>query len=138
VIEEDEHLLSVLRDVVANPLRAGLVSDLAGYPWSSYHVHGLGKGNPLVEEAPVWARLGPTEAARPAYQRFFRRRKLDGRGHVVPAQLPPLLLWQPPGQASQLWRKPQQPPAAPGPEFPGIFKFYIKGSNSRLTDDRQI
>jgi putative transposase len=35
VIEADEQLLTVLRYVEANPLRAGMVSDLAAYPWSA-------------------------------------------------------------------------------------------------------
>ncbi len=42
-----------MRYIEANPLRAGLVDDLAAYPWSSYGVHGLGHPHPLVSEAPV-------------------------------------------------------------------------------------
>ena len=64
VIETDEHLLTVLRYVEANPLRAGMVSDLASYVWSSYLVHGQGKSFGLIDEAPVWGRLGKTEAVR--------------------------------------------------------------------------
>ena len=41
-----------------------LFSHLASYPWSSYLVHGLGKALGLIDEAPVWGRLGKTEAAR--------------------------------------------------------------------------
>ena len=41
-----------------------MVPDLAAYPWSSYLVHGLGKKFGLIDEAPVWERLGKTEAAR--------------------------------------------------------------------------
>jgi hypothetical protein len=48
-------------------LRAGMVSDLAAYPWSSYLVPGLGKSMALVEEAPVWAGLARTEPKRQAY-----------------------------------------------------------------------
>ncbi|HLN29106.1 MAG TPA: transposase [Gemmataceae bacterium] len=48
VIEEDEHLLTVMRYVEANPLRAGMVADLASYPWSSYVAHCLGKDVALV------------------------------------------------------------------------------------------
>ena len=69
VIQDDEHLLTVLRYVEANPLRAGLVSDLADYPWSSYAVHGLGASNPVVAAAPVWGRVGKSEVAR---QRYWR------------------------------------------------------------------
>ena len=34
-IEQDEHLLSVLRYVERNPLRAGLVAQVEDWPWSS-------------------------------------------------------------------------------------------------------
>ena len=70
-IASDEHLLTVMRYVESNPLRAGVVTDLADYPWSSYPAHGLGKHLPLVEEAPVWRSLGRTEAARQAYWRSW-------------------------------------------------------------------
>ena len=69
VIQEDHHLLSVMRYVESNPMRAGLATDLASYPWSSYQVHGLGKDSALVDEAPVWAGLAKTEASRQAYWR---------------------------------------------------------------------
>jgi putative transposase len=42
VISADAHLLTVMRYVESNPLRAGMVTDLAEYAWSSYLVHGLG------------------------------------------------------------------------------------------------
>src|SRR5260370_36561988 len=64
VVAADEHLLTVMRYVEANPLRAGLVSDLAAYPWSSYVVRGLGKGMGRVDEAPGWGALGKRECAR--------------------------------------------------------------------------
>jgi putative transposase len=66
VIQEDGHLLTVLRYIEANPLRAGMVTDLSDYPWSSYAVHGLGQGHALVSEAPPWSSLGPTEEGRQA------------------------------------------------------------------------
>jgi putative transposase len=68
-IATDEHLLTVMRYVESNPFRAGLVGDLADYPWSSYRAHGLGESLPLVDEAPVWSSLGRSEAARQAYWR---------------------------------------------------------------------
>src|SRR5262245_48520129 len=69
VIQDDEHLLTVLRYIEANPLRAGIVGDLPDYPWTSYSAHGLGQANLLLREVPVWSRLGATEAARQAYWR---------------------------------------------------------------------
>jgi putative transposase len=64
IIASDEHLRTVMRYVEANPLRAGLVTDLRDYPWSSYLAHGLGQSLPVLDEAPVWASLGRTEEAR--------------------------------------------------------------------------
>jgi putative transposase len=69
VIQGDEHLLTMMRYVETNPLRAGLVRDLADYAWSSYRVHGCGESSPLVDVAPVWSSLGKTEAARQAHWR---------------------------------------------------------------------
>ncbi|HVS39861.1 MAG TPA: transposase [Gemmataceae bacterium] len=71
VIQDDDHLLTVLRYVEANPLRAGMVGDLKEYPWTSYAAHGLGRADPLLREAPVWSGLGATETAR---QARWRRR----------------------------------------------------------------
>jgi putative transposase len=70
VVASDEHLLTVMRYVECNPLRAGLVADLADYRWSSYRAHGLGEQVELLAAAPVWAGLGRTEAARQRYWRL--------------------------------------------------------------------
>ena len=69
VVAADDHLLTLMRYVESNPLRANLVKDLADYPWSSYGVHGLGQVSDLVDEAPVWSLLGKTEGARQGYWR---------------------------------------------------------------------
>lgn len=66
VVQSDEHALTVLRYAEANPLRAGMVRDLADYPWSSYGYHGLGRPDALVSELPGWEVLGRDTAARQA------------------------------------------------------------------------
>jgi putative transposase len=66
VIEDDAHLLVVLRYIEANPLRAGMVKDLSEYRWSSYQSHGVGRPDPLLSSFPEWESLGPTSAARQA------------------------------------------------------------------------
>ena len=43
VIQDDDHLLTVLRYIEANPLRAGIVELAGDYPWSSFACHGLGR-----------------------------------------------------------------------------------------------
>ena len=80
VISTDAHLLTVMRYVESNPLRAGMVTDLAEYPWSSYLVHGLGKLTGLVDEAPVWASLAKTEPERQAYWRQWVHTHADCTG----------------------------------------------------------
>src|SRR3954451_19708198 len=66
VIQEDGHLLAVLRYIEANPLRARMVADLKDYPWSSYPAHGLGQPDPLLSPLPEWDDLGRTAAERQA------------------------------------------------------------------------
>jgi putative transposase len=79
VIQDDDHLLTMLRYIEANPLRAGLVSNLRQYRWSSYPFHGLGRMDELVTELPSWQRLGKTEAARRAYWRRWVHRPLTAQ-----------------------------------------------------------
>jgi putative transposase len=79
VIQEGDHLLTVLRYVEANPWRTGIVADLKDYPWTSYAAHGLGQPDPLLSEAPVWWRLGASEAARQAYWRRWVHEPLTER-----------------------------------------------------------
>ena len=69
VIQDDDHALVVLRYVEANPLRAGMVTNLAAYPWSSYRVHGLGQRDSLVSPLPVWDALRKLAVERQAHWR---------------------------------------------------------------------
>jgi putative transposase len=64
VVQDDAHLLVVLRYIEANPLRARMVTDLGDYRWSSYPCHGLGRDDPLLSPFPEWEELGSTERER--------------------------------------------------------------------------
>jgi len=64
VVQDDAHLLVVLRYIEANPLRAKMVADPDVYRWSSFPAHGLGRDDPLVNAFPEWEGLGRTEAER--------------------------------------------------------------------------
>src|SRR5207245_11384126 len=66
IIHKGDHLLMVLRYIEANPLRAGIVRDLADYPWSSFPAHGLGQLDPLLSDVPEWQALGRTDKERRA------------------------------------------------------------------------
>ncbi len=59
VIQNDEHLLTVLRYIEANPLRAGLVKRAEEYPWSSYRVHASGEPDELIDPLITYEQLSP-------------------------------------------------------------------------------
>src|SRR5262249_58748664 len=80
VVQDDEHLLIVLRYIEANPLRAGMVTDLRSYPWTSYAAHGLGRADPLLSAVPAWSGLAATEDARQKYWRRWGQGPLGARG----------------------------------------------------------
>src|SRR5205807_5924444 len=79
VIQDDGHLLTVLRYIEANPLRAGLVTDLKDYAWTSYAAHSLGQSNGLLSELPVWSGLAATEGVRQAYWRQWVQDRMTER-----------------------------------------------------------
>jgi putative transposase len=64
VIQHDEHLLTVLRYIEANPLRAGIVKRADEYMWSSYREHGLGEADALVDKLITYEELSPLAKVR--------------------------------------------------------------------------
>lgn len=78
VIQDDDHLLSVLRYIEANPLRAKLAPRAGAYPWSSFGCHGEGRADPLL--APVV----PYEAL--ASRAATRQRRWSAYVHQTPGE----------------------------------------------------
>ena len=74
VIQDDDHLLSVLRYIEANPLRAGIVKRADKYPWSSYRAHGLGEANELLDSVQPYEALS---TSRPFGGEFGRRKCIE-------------------------------------------------------------
>ena len=64
MIQDDDHLLTVLRYIEANPLRAKLVEQAGDYPWSSFAYHGRGESNALLDPLLPYAALAAYPAAR--------------------------------------------------------------------------
>jgi putative transposase len=64
VIQDDAHLLTVLRYIEANPLRARMVESAGDYRWSSFPAHGLGHSDPLLDSIPEYEALAKTPATR--------------------------------------------------------------------------
>jgi putative transposase len=78
VIQDDDHLLTVLRYIEANPLRAKLVEHAGDYRWSSFGCHGQGQSNDLLDP------VSPLEAlaAYPA----TRQRRWSAYVHQLPEE----------------------------------------------------
>ena len=64
VIQDDDHLLTVLRYIEANPLRARLVEHAGAYRWSSFGCHGDGRADILLGPVVPYEALAAGAAAR--------------------------------------------------------------------------
>ena len=72
VVDCERYLLTVMRYIELNPVRAGMVADPGSYPWSSYLRHALGESGPnaaWLTPHPEYLKLGQSDLER---QRAFR------------------------------------------------------------------
>lgn len=73
VISSDRYLLTCMRYIELNPVRAGIVDHPREYPWSSYTANALGNDDKLVTQHTLYQRLGRQEKKRlSAYRQLFR------------------------------------------------------------------
>ncbi len=56
-MQNDKHLLTVLRYIEANPLRANIVTRAKENAWRSCRVHGLGAANELLDRLVTYEEL---------------------------------------------------------------------------------
>ena len=54
VVQDDVYLLTCLRYIELNPVRAGMVVDPGDYRWSSYAAHGLGRSISMLTPHPLY------------------------------------------------------------------------------------
>ncbi len=74
LIDSETYLLTCMRYIELNPVRATMVSDPANYPWSSYRHNALGEDNGLITPHAEFQRLGLDEAERQiAYRALFKQ-----------------------------------------------------------------
>ena len=72
-IIEESYFLECGRYIERNPLRAEIVQRTEDYPWSSYRHYALGEKDPLIDDDPYYAQLGPDPTTRQQrYQEFVR------------------------------------------------------------------
>ena len=72
LVDSEVYLLSCMRYVEMNPVRAGMVNAPGEYRWSSYPVNGLGGINTMLTPHPAYLGLGASVEVRlPAYRELF-------------------------------------------------------------------
>ena len=75
LIDSEAYLLTCMRYIELNPVRAGMVAHPSEYPWSSYRCNALGQANILVLPHVEYVRLGKTDEDRlSAYRQLFKHR----------------------------------------------------------------
>lgn len=73
LVDSESYLLTCMRYIELNPVRAGMVAHPSEYPWSSYRHNAMGKPDELVSPYLEYRRLGKTEEERQAaYRQLFR------------------------------------------------------------------
>lgn len=73
LIHDEEYLLTCMRYIELNPVRANMVRSPGQYRWSSYRCNGQGKDDKLVKPHTMYLALGRTTPARlEAYKGLFK------------------------------------------------------------------
>ncbi len=73
VIDSDQYLLTCMRYIELNPVRAGMAEQPSAYTWSSYAANAEGKNNKLITSHEVYRQLGVNDLERQsAYRQLFR------------------------------------------------------------------
>ena len=73
LIDSDKYLLTCMRYIELNPVRARMVGHPGEYKWSSYHANTQLKEDVLVHSHPVYTQLGGSDEKRKAcYRELFR------------------------------------------------------------------
>jgi len=77
LVQDDEYLLTCMRYIELNPVRANMVRSPGHYRWSSFRHNGQGKRDPLITGHRSYIALGRTEAARSAAYKDLFKAHLD-------------------------------------------------------------
>jgi putative transposase len=82
-VDTEAYLLTCMRYIELNPVRAGLASEPAAYRWSSHGANAHGVADPLVVAHPLYKQLGSTPALRQAAYRELFELELGDRDLVA-------------------------------------------------------
>ena len=88
LIDSDAYLLTCMRYIELNPIRANMVSHPGEYPWSSYAANAQNVVDTLIDHHPLYTELGPTDEIRKsAYRELFRHHIDNETLHDIRASL---------------------------------------------------
>ena len=75
LVDKARYCLTCHRYIELNPVRAGMVSHPADYPWSSFRYHAMGEADAMITPHDCWLNLGKDDQARrAAYRALFNER----------------------------------------------------------------
>ncbi len=77
LVQAEEYLLTCMRYIELNPVRANMVIDPSQYRWSSYRHNGVGEADERIAPHPVYLALGKDDDIRQAEYRGLFRSELD-------------------------------------------------------------
>ena len=73
LIDSETYLLTCMRYIELNPVRAAMVEHPSAYPWSSYAANAVGREDALIKPHELYRRLGRTwDQRQSAYRQLFR------------------------------------------------------------------
>jgi putative transposase len=73
LVSTEDYLLSCMRYIELNPVRAAMAETPGQYRWSSYRANASGAASVIVKAHPTYLRLGTTKEERAyAYRELFR------------------------------------------------------------------
>jgi len=88
LVDSEAYLLTCMRYIEMNPVRAGMVDSPGKYRWSSYCHNALGRSDRLINNHPVYESLGVTTADKHvAYQDLFRNHLEEKQIHEIRSAL---------------------------------------------------
>jgi putative transposase len=86
LVSTEDYLLSCMRYIELNPVRAAMVETPGEYRWSSYHANASGGASVMVKAHQTYLRLGTTKEERAyAYRELFRTALAPAQVHELRA-----------------------------------------------------
>jgi len=84
LVDSETYLLTCMRYIELNPVRANMVNHPGEYRWSSYAHHAQGQVDPTLTHHPMYAALARTDPDRQyAYRELFRHHIDNNQLHAI-------------------------------------------------------